>query len=158
MKHGPVTLRATVVTPALYSPLKPPPLRGSGHHDLFPFGKEVHREGLAHLILGRGMQSHLLKMPHGGNLALGKVAAERLGYSLRLGWKVANLDRLVPVFLHGLLLNNSTRARLDHSDGNRPPNVVEDLGHPYLPAQKPYPYLHDECPMLQLDFNIDSRR
>jgi hypothetical protein len=80
------------------------------------------------------VKPHLLKMPHGGQVDFAEMAAERLGYPFRLCWKVANLDRLVAVFFHRLLLDDGTRAGLHDSDGDRPSCLIEDLSHPYLPT------------------------
>src|SRR5262249_2908191 len=88
----------------------------------------------ARRILTR-IQSDLAQDSRGGHACAFEVAFHRLvDLARRFVLNQPELDRVIPVRVDGLFLNDNARPRFDHRDRRHSAVVIEDLSHPYFLA------------------------
>ena len=132
---GTVGLLQAVRAVALDDALIAVALADAGHVHAIALGEQFARQLVADLELGAVLQSELFQnLLELGDTGLLLVAGLGLG-ELTLGDGVeAELHRLVPVLLGGLLLHHGAGARLNDGHGKGVSGFVEDLGHADLLA------------------------
>src|SRR5438034_3209812 len=130
MEHGAVGGIAAAEVVALHHPLEPLALAHPYHlHDVA--GREqVHRDLVAHLVLGPVVDTELPEDAARGQPRLVEVAFHGLRDPLDLAvLHEAELHRRVAVLRLRLALDDDAGPRLDDGDGDRPPVLRIHLGH-----------------------------
>ena len=137
----------------LHDARRPPALGDAGDIDRLDFGQVIDAELLAHFEasqppretrartaaarkppwhrLHAGRRTPLLTLAfQAGDVAAGAAAGKATGFV-----REAQLNRLVPVVLRRLHLEDVARPRLDHRHGDDLAGRVENLRHPDLAAE-----------------------